>query len=295
MNNKSLSVDTVIDAINANPEGFLKPEFDKTRSSKKSANRYLDNKILLANGKITKLGLSWKMQPLTGGIKEPDERKFDPTIQFRQSSGALGESAVKIYDTFNRLVTEGLAAKTIQVKKDKQLIRTIVQKELETGEELDDPIIRFKLPFTNGKPDFKLYRIDERDGKPVPTRVQNVTLENIHTIIRSGYITSGYVSLDTICFSGFGISMPAKVQLLVIKPVNRDGPDLEDLLDADDMAEMMAPADDGDAQPGPVPANEEGVNADGVGAEDAEAAPDPNADATEEQLEALRTLAIDEE
>ena len=160
MNNQVLSAENVVKAIAARPQGFLKPEFETTRPSKKSANKYMDNNIVLENGQKKRLGISWKMQPLTGGIKEPKDRKYGATIQFRGSSGALGNATVSIYTELKRLISEGIKNGTIKVKKDKSLFRSVLQTELESGETLDDPIIRFKLPFDdNGRPLFKIVRI----------------------------------------------------------------------------------------------------------------------------------------
>lgn len=284
---KTLAAENVVKAIEARPNGFLVPEFTKTRSSKNSTNKYMDNNIVLANGQKKRLGIAWKMQPLKGGIKAPKDRKYGPTIQFRGSSGDLGKATVAIYAEFKRQIAEGLKNKTIKAKGGKAIIRSIIQTELESGEELEDPIIRFKLPFKKGKPEFRLVRIEEdRDGNPKPVDIK-CTEENVHTLIRSRMVTSGYVSMDTVVFSGFGISIPAKVQLLVIKPVENDAPEVDSILSREEMLAMVGDVGETKAD------NEDDGENEGDGVE--EVVVNDDAPATENQLEALRALALNNE
>ena len=284
---KTFDAANIARAIKARPQGFLAPDFNKARSSKNSTNKYMDNNIVLENGQKKRLGIAWKMQPLKGGIKKPEERKYGPTIQFRGSSGPLGESVVAIYAEFKRLVEAGLKDKSIKAKGGKAIIRSIVQTELEDGTVLDDPVIRFKLPFKNGKPEFRLVRIEDDDGEPRPVDVK-CTEATVHELIRSRMITSGYVSMDTVVFSGFGISMPAKVQLLVIKPVENDSPEVESILSREEMLAMVGDVGDEENKEN----KEDGENEEN---DEVEAEPDENATATEDQLKALRDLALDEE
>ena len=248
----------------------------------------MDNNLVLENGQKKKLGISWKMQPLTGGIKEPKDRKYGATIQFRGSSGALGDATVSIYKELSRLVSEGIKNGTIKVKKDKSLFRSVLQTELESGEALDDPIIRFKLPFDdNGRPLFKIVRIEEVNGEPKSVNVR-CTEEDVHTIIKSRMLTSGYVSMDTVCFSGFGISVPAKVQLLVIKPAENDAPDPESFMSREEMIAMIGEADD-------KPENKnEDEDEEGDEKNVIDEVLDKDAPATDAQLQALRDLALDD-
>jgi hypothetical protein len=279
---KTLDAENIVAAIRARPNEFIDMNFAKTRGSKNNTNKYMDNIIVLANGRKEKLGIAWKMLPLKGGIKAPKDRKFGPTIQFRGSSGDLGMATTEVYSEFKRQITKGLKNSSIKAKGGKAIIRSIVQTELENGEELDDPIIRFKLPFKNGKPEFRLVRIEEdKDGNPRPVDIK-CTEENVHTLIRSRMITSGYVCMDTVVFSGFGISIPAKVQLLVIKPVENDAPAVDSILSREEMLAMVG--DMGEAK------NENDNEDDGE--EDGEVVVDENAPATENQLENLRALAL---
>jgi len=287
---KTLAAENIVAAIEARPQEFLKPDFAKARGSKNSANKYMDNNIVLVNGQKKRLGIAWKMQPLKGGIKAPKDRKYGPTIQFRGSSGDLGKATVAVYSEFKRQITEGINDKSIKAKGGKAIIRSIIQTELESGEELDDPLIRFKLPFKNGKPEFRLVRIEEdKDGNPRPVDVK-CTEENVHTLIRSRMVTSGYVNMDTVVFSGFGISIPAKVQLLVIKPVENDAPEVDSILSREEMLAMVG--DMGDAKNDNDNDDNDGENeGDGVD----EVVVDEDVPATENQLEALRALALNDE
>jgi hypothetical protein len=290
---KTLAAENIVAAIDARPNGFLKPDFEKARGTKNSANKYIDNNIILVNGQKKRLGIAWKMQPLTGGIKAPNDRKYGPTIQFRGSSGYLGKATVAVYSEFKRQITEGLKDKSIKAKGGKAIIRSIIQNELESGEELDDPIIRFKLPFKEGKPEFRLVRIEEdKDGNPRPVDVK-CTEENVHTLIRSRMLTSGYVSMDTVVLSGFGISIPAKVQLLVIKPVENEAPEIDSILSREEMLAMVgdiveAKNDDNDDTDDADDDDDDNDNDNDVGVEE-------DAPATESQLESLRALALNDE
>lgn len=285
MDQKTLAAENVVKAINARPNGFLVPEFAKSRSTKNSANKYMDNNLVLVNGQKKRLGIAWKMTSLKGGIKAPADRKFGPVIQFRGSSGALGVATTSIYAEFKRLVQVGLDNGTIKAKGAKAIIRSIIQSELENGDDLDDPIIRFKLPFKNGKPEFRLVRIEEdKDGNPKPVDIK-CTEDNVHTLIRSRMVTSGYVSLDTTVMSGFGISMPAKVQLLVIKPVENDAPEVDSILSREEMLAMIGDPDDKVDAEQEQEHKDDGVIVDEVGGDD-------NAPAMAEQLEKLRLLSL---
>lgn len=288
---KTLAEENIVAAIEARPQEFLKIDFDKARGSKNNTNRYVDNNIILANGQKKRLGIAWKMQHLKGGIKERSDRKYGPTIQFRSSSGDLGKATVAIYSEFKRQITEGLDNKSIKAKGGKAIIRNIVQTELENGEAVEDPIIRFKLPFDkNGKPEFRLVRIEvDKDGNPRPVDVK-CTEENVHTLIRSRMVTSGYVSMDTVVFSGFGISIPAKVQLLVIKPVDNDVPKIDSILSREEMLAMVGEM--GEAKNNNDNEDEHSENeGDGVD----EVVADEDVPATENLLEALRALALNDE
>lgn len=271
----------VMKFINDDPDGFLVPGFDKQRDSKNSSNKYMDNCIKTGDGKKKRLKISWKMVPLEGGVKAPEDRKYGPTIAFRESSGDIGKATVATYSKFSEIVSEKLSNGEIKARKNRANICSIVQKELDDGTELDDPIFRFKLPFNDkGKPEFKLVRIEEdEEGNPKPVNV-NCTVDNVHTIIKGRMLTSGFVTMDTVVFSGFGISIPARVQLLVIKPVANETPDVESILSRDEMLEMV-----GD------PGEEEDDAADD---EDGDVAiDDPANPETENQLEALQKLAIE--
>lgn len=280
-----LAAVNIVKAIEARPNGFLSMDFDKARSTKNSTNKYIDNNLVLANGTNKKLGISWKLTPLKGGVKSPDERKYDATIQFRGSSGDLGAATVAIYAEFKRQIEEGLSNGTIKAKGAKSIVRSIVQTELENGEQLDDPIIRFKLPFKNGKPDFDLYRIEKgEDGNPRPVLI-NCTESDVHTLIRSRMITAGHVTMDEVVLSGFGISLPAKVKLLVVKPVENEAPEVDSIMSREEMLSMIGE---------PVENDEEATNTT-QDLPDTENVENDNTPATDDQLEALRKLALQEE
>jgi hypothetical protein len=240
--NRFASADMILEAANGNPSGFLEFDFNNPRTSKNSANMYHDVKYVLKNGEKKAAGITWSGVKLEGGIKPLDERKYDPTLLFRQSSGSLGAALCKTYCEYSRVIDSMKNTSIIKLKSSKSIVRTIVQSELECGDKLDDPMARLKLTFNakTNKPEFKVVKIVEVNGRPTSVPVV-VTKENIHTIIRSRMITSGYARFDNLVYSNFGISMPAKVELLVIKPLEDNIPAAEDILDEEQMLMMMVP------------------------------------------------------
>lgn len=232
MSKKTISVESLVAAANKDPQGFIKVDLEHPRGTKNSANLY-HTVNFVEDGKSKRLRFQWEGIPLTGGIKPPEERKYDPTISFRQSSGGLGDVVYRIYEEYERQVSYAKDNGHIKPKKGKDNICTIVQKELEDGTLLDDPLIRFKLSFDpkTGNPMFKVFELEkDEDDNVIGKKQVKVTKENVHEIVRARSVTTGYVSMDTVVFSGFGISMPAKVEVLIIEPPEDDTPDVDDLL-----------------------------------------------------------------
>jgi hypothetical protein len=242
----NLYASDIVAGIKSKPSGFMMPLLEKTRTAK-NGNKYADNYMILANGQKKRLGFAWKMTPLTGGVKSPEDRKYGASIQFRESSGDLGYATTAIYKEFRRLIEEAKANGIINVKNSKAIIRSIVQTDLESGEKLDDPIIRFGLPFNkDGKPLFNLLKIvKDKKGKPKSVPVK-CTVEDVHTLIRNNMVTSGYVTMDSVVFSSFGISLPARVKTLVIKSEATGGPAASTILSKEEMMAMIGDDDDDD-------------------------------------------------
>jgi hypothetical protein len=289
-NNVKTSAKTIMDAYNANPETFITPDLVNSRKSNKRPIRWHTTSLVNPPNKKINLGISFKMVQTVANIKAPEERKYGVTIMYRRSSVGKGDSAqfgealYQVYDRLGKFTDENLANKNIKVKKGKDNWLSTVQTELESGDLVDDPMIRIKLPFTDdGKPQFKLIQIDSVNGKNVARKVA-CNIDNIHTIIRAGTFTSGFIDMSTYTFSGYGISNPAKVQTLIIKPSANNAPEYDEILDEEDMMDMAVAPDD------MAPANEVVDNVDNNDAgDDANDADDPEA-TTEEQLEALKAL-----
>jgi hypothetical protein len=197
------------------------------------------------------------MVPTAGGIKPREERKdYGEFLLFRKSSVGtghseqFGEAMYQTYEACEKYVTTGVANKSIKVSPKKSGFCSPVQKCLESGEILEDPMIRMKLPFgDDGRQLFKLYRVVEVNGKATPVPI-TCNKDNVHTIIRSRTLTSGYAVMDSLTRHAQGISFPCKIKLLIIKDPIDDVPTVEDLL-GDDLAEMMGEAVDA---PAPVAA-----------------------------------------
>ena len=236
---KDLNANVILKCIEARPNEFLKIDIMKQRGTKNSATKYMDALLVRENGSTSKLGIAWDQEPLRGTIKPFDERKFPPTLNYRASSGAMGKAIVSIYESFTAQIAARIADKSINVKPANAIIRSAIQAESDSGEKLDDKIIRIKLPFKkNGDADFKIAKIIiDEEGNPKPVYI-NCTEKNIHTLITGRTLTSGYATMEDVIFSSFGISMPIKIKLLVIKPMEYDSPDVDAIMTREEMLAM---------------------------------------------------------
>jgi hypothetical protein len=235
---KDLNANVILKCMEARPD-FLKIDIAKQRGTKNSATKYMDALLVRENGSTSKLGIAWDQEPLRGAIKPMDERKFPPTLNYRSSSGALGKALVGIYGSFTSQIAARIADKSINVKPANAIIRSAVQNESDSGEKLEDSIIRIKLPFKkNGDADFKLAKIIiDESGNPKPVYIK-CTEQNIHTLITGRTMTSGYATMEDVIFSTFGISMPIKIKLLVIKPMEFDSPEVDAIMSREEMLAM---------------------------------------------------------
>ncbi len=153
------------------------------------------------------------------------------------------------------------------------------------GQALLNPITRMTIPFdkdtgllsqcqvfdrskasinpTTGKQDFEPLRFDGLD----------VTANNVHGI-KSHSIVSGIVSVDAVCFSNMGISIPPKVKILIVQNPVYNSIGLEDVFDdADGPAAPAAPALASSAAPAPAASTTPTSAASAAPAGDAGAAP----------------------
>lgn len=218
-------------------------DWDNERKHKTRECKYVDIYSYDNTGNKTKLVIGWKKEQLRGRVKGPEERKFAPVMQFRKSSGSLGTAICLVYDEFKKQIEQKLADKSLKIKESKRSIKSIVQTDLEDGTLLEDPIIRFKLPFRNGKPVFGLFKVKNKKLVKV-----SCNEDNIHEILKSGTLTSGSVSVESIVFSSFGISIPATVKELVIKPKKNNSDGIFAMLTEDDIDEMNDSGSDDESE-----------------------------------------------
>ena len=136
--------------------------------------------------------------------------------------------------------------------------------------------------------------MEEKNGEPVPVSI-TCTEDNVHTIIHSGMLTSGYVSMDTLILSGFGISVPAKVQLLIIKPAQAVAPEPESFMTREEMLAMVGDESTNEKEEKEEESDELTNEKEEKEEESDEEDCDKNTKATAEQLEALRNLAGSDE
>lgn len=293
-----LSATNILASAEANPTGFITVAFDKPQGAKTQQNKYHDVNFIMANGEKPRAGISWTATPLKGGIKERKERKYGVTLQFRGSSGDLGKALCVIDARLKQIVEAGVDNKSVKLKKEQARYRSWITEESTNGEAFDEPLIRMKLAFSDkGVPLFRVLKI-EKDAAGLPRAVDvPCTEDNVHHIIRSRMITSGYATLKDMVYSPQGISVPLKVQILVIKSPESDAPRIESFMTHEQMLAMCesdAPKAAGQEEKGGDDDEGDGDDS-GAGDSDADVENRPPAKATPDaQLKALRDLALDD-
>lgn len=211
--------ETVLAAHSARNTGFIKLDIKNGRKSDKSKYdiTYMDAKLVLPDGKEVPLEMAWECERLKGKINDRKSRKGNGQLVFRKSSGKMGEALFLIYTEARRQIELGYKNGTITHKK-RLGFRSIIQTESNGGDVFDDPLIRLSLPFDRKteRPMFDLFKIQKKAGK-LKVNAEPVNLDNVHSTILSGMMTSGFVDMSTLMYSSQGISIPAKVMSLVIK------------------------------------------------------------------------------
>jgi hypothetical protein len=257
-----------------------------TDSIKKSGKcEYSNIWVTDENGnKIRRLAIGWTNEATRGTIRPFEERDDMPaSLVFRGSSGDLGSAICSVYNELGEKINSAKKAKVITRKKDTW--SSIVKNTTNKNGELDeDPWIRLKLGFNkSGKPDFELYELTNVGGNPKRTPV-SCTKYNIHEIITTGTITCGFANIDSNCYSAQGISAPAKVTCLMFKRAPSSAPDIADFAGDAMLREMM-----GD----PVSADDDKNEVIDADADEDEDEDEDDVDASEDQLEKLRRLALE--
>jgi len=234
--NQSIDVKEVKQIINENPSGFLDITFDKIREFKKAGTasiKYADVNIVKKDNTKQRLSLAWSATPIVFDVAYNSEYN-SASLTFRKSSGVLGDVICSVYDEYKRQVQRakdgGLISKKYQ-------IRTIVQEEYK-DEPAEDPLIRLKLGFgADGNALFDTYKIVNSNGNITQVPIK-CTVDNVNSYLCSGTLTSGYVSIDSVAMGGFGITMPAKVTVLIIKPIQNKQPELSKFMTQGDIDAM---------------------------------------------------------
>ena len=290
-----LSATNILAAAAVNPNGFITVAFDKPQGSKTQQNKYHDVNFVMANGEKPRAGISWTATPLKGGIKEKKDRKYGVTLQFRGSSGDLGSALCAIDAQIKKIVETGVENKTVKLKKEQARYRSWVTEESANGEAFDEPLIRMKLAFSEkGVPLFTVLRI-EKDASGLPRAVAvQCTEDDVHRVIRSRMITSGFATLKDMVYSPQGISVPLKVQILVIKSPESDAPKIETFMTHEQMLAMCEPDATGakvGREDNGSDDNDDDEEEEGGGDDDKRLTAKTTPDA---QLQALRDLALED-
>jgi hypothetical protein len=234
------------EVVNKDDKSFLHFDLSNPRFGKRQNNRYYTVNLKDTNGKLYSLSkLSWACEPTSGKIKPHEERKgYAPTLQFRESS-ELGRVLSKIMDEFKRVFPKYIESGQVKVRKDKSNISIPVQRETDDGTEIPDGICRIGLPFyDDGQPKFELFKMvqDTPDSKPIKVS-EPCSSQDIHEKIQAQTLTTGVVDIGSVALHSFGISIPSKVIVLVIKPGEPEVPDVSEIMDEDQMLMMCVPRD----------------------------------------------------
>jgi hypothetical protein len=117
------------------------------------------------------------------------------------------------------------------------------------GQPLPNPMTRITMNFDDKSKESKFAIFDKslpymEAGKPKyePAKVDGVPVnaDNVHKFVLSRSLVDGIVDLSAVCISSMGISMPTKVEVLVVdKPVGTKV-GFEDLYDDDELAGIVA-------------------------------------------------------
>ena len=154
-------------------------------------------------------------------------------LQFSKSSasdagGQYGKAKCAIYEAFMRI-----AAKL----DPKAHISNPIQTHRKDGTPIDDPIIRVLIPCDNGVPRIMIHDLSKTVGKSFPIMTapngSQLTLEKMNDTIKPGSTVSGVDDMSAVCTGSYGISLPTKVSLLLVKPSKGFGPMAADVFNLD--------------------------------------------------------------
>lgn len=117
-------------------------------------------------------------------------------------------------------------------------VGTIIQERISEkaiknkGAKLPNPMTRITIPFELKPGPTNVTILDKskqftcngkRGYKPATYKDEPVNANNIHWFIPSRSIIDGIVSMDSVCFSQLGISLPVKITLLIVQqPIKRE-------------------------------------------------------------------------
>lgn len=279
-----LTLDDIIEAREANPNGFLLIDWDNKRVSRNNNITYVDVYVITKEGKKNRLKFFYTKELIRAGIKNKEDRGDNGAyIQFRASSGKLGEVFEFLYPEMERqIINEINSKKNINVKGKKAATSTPIQKETATGDVLEDHIIRVKLPFKDGKAGFKMSKV-VKQGDGLKEKNIYFTDDNVHEYLTNNTMTSGVIKMDCLMAHNFGISMPATLESIIIKPNSTNNTDIFTMMSANDLSEMITEEDTTEKD------NEEEDEEKNDEEEDDE--DEEEEEDTEAQLEALKKLA----
>ena len=247
-NTTTITVQDILDAEAKTPAAFLDFDLKGARSSKDGNTTW--NNIIFTKADGTKIKaprLKWVDAKLCGGIKEKKERGVRRPALFYvvSKTGDFGTAMKAYYDCAHAVFSKYVADGSITWKVDelKKPFSSIIKDRTAKGEMFDNgPAFRINLPTDRDdkKFIFKTHRLVQSEEKATASyELVDLTPNNVHSILKSSMSTSGQVNISQLVFHTKGSSIPAKVDVLLIKDLEPRVPDIEDFFDEDEKKTMV--------------------------------------------------------
>lgn len=172
------------------------------------------------------------------------QNKTASVKEIRASVGHVNDCDTIMRDDEANTIREKYPDKYIEIMKgvltvSSTKVGTIIQERISDkalknkGEKLPNPMTRITIPFDTktGAPQLvtildktKPFKLNGKRGYENATyNAVPINANNIHNFIPSRSIIDGVISMDSVCFSQLGISLPIKATLVVVQqPINRE-------------------------------------------------------------------------
>lgn len=178
-------------------------------------------KVLKQSGsewKYIPLNLRFVNVPTKARVIKPDDKFAKPQLTFG-SDHEYGAAKKAIYEAFQRIV----ASKMSTLNASNPKIVSTIQYTQKDGKKLDDPLIRVNFPFVNDRPAIEVFDAT----KPLPNKKwellrlpagDQLHKVSINSAIKPGSECSGIDNMAAVCVSNYGVSLPSRLTILMVRP-----------------------------------------------------------------------------